>query len=47
MAVHPWKESIGRVYAEAQENKIPVLTPLMGERTTLETKTRPWWEHVE
>ena len=47
LAVHPWKESIHQVYSEALENNIPILTPLMGERTTLESVTYPWWQTVE
>lgn len=35
LAQHPWKEPLERVKVSAETNKIPVLTPLIGEKITL------------
>lgn len=44
LALHPWNESIQKVYESATENNIELLTPLMGEKVIPgETQTQVWW----
>ncbi|QOJ30440.1 MAG: MBL fold metallo-hydrolase [Ignavibacteriales bacterium] len=49
LALHSWKDPIERVTAKAEELKIPVATPMIGERIVLEKDEYPvarWWEKV-
>lgn len=44
LALHPWSESIQKVYKYAGQNNIDLLTPLMGEKVVPgETITKKWW----
>lgn len=43
LALHPWHESIDMVLDEAKDADINVLTPKMGEKIDLESKTSYWW----
>lgn len=45
LAMHPWDESIEKVRSLAEGEKIPLLTPKMGERIEPETaQTSAWWK---
>lgn len=44
LALHPWNESIQKIYELAKTNNINLLTPIMGERVVpQETVTTVWW----
>lgn len=44
LALHPWKESIQAVSALAEQSNIPIITPVMGQKTVPGiTKTGKWW----
>ena len=44
LAMHPWKESVTMVAAEAKKAGIPLFTPLMGEKAFPgRTVTAEWW----
>lgn len=45
LALHPWNESIQKVYEFSLENGIELLTPLMGEKVVPGvSKTKVWWK---
>ncbi|MCD8044535.1 MAG: MBL fold metallo-hydrolase [Tannerellaceae bacterium] len=45
LALHPWNESIQKVYDLSLENGIELLTPLMGEKVVPGvSKTKVWWK---
>lgn len=43
LALHPWHESIDMVLDEAEGKDINILTPKMGEKINLDSKTSYWW----
>jgi len=44
LAMHPWKESITMVAAEAKKAELPLFTPMMGEKAFPgRTVTSEWW----
>lgn len=44
LAMHPWDESIGKVRSLAEQKRLLLLTPKMGERIQPESaRTTPWW----
>lgn len=44
LALHPWTESIQRVYNAAKENGVHLLTPLMGEKVEPDAwEGKAWW----
>ena len=43
LALHPWHESIDMVLDEAKDTDINILTPKMGEKINLNSKTILWW----
>lgn len=45
LAMHPWNESIEIMSKNAGSTKL--LTPLMGEKTTLDSATDKWWKSVK
>ena len=48
LANHAWDDSITRVYKAAQQNNMPLLTPMIGEKlkTDGEQQFSKWWEGV-
>jgi len=50
LSLHPWDEPAKRVYKAALEKKIPLLTPMIGEKVNIDDDTQTfscWWEGVE
>lgn len=48
LATHPWDASIRQVAEHARRAGIPLLTPVMGQKTIPgETTTQPWWENPQ
>lgn len=43
LALHPWHESIDMLLDEAQGTGLNIMTPKMGEKINLESKTHYWW----
>ena len=43
LALHPWHESIDMLLEAARETDLMILTPLMGEKITPDSKTTLWW----
>jgi L-ascorbate metabolism protein UlaG (beta-lactamase superfamily) len=48
LAIHDWDEPIKRAVAAADEKKIELLTPKLGETVNMNTpyKSTPWWKDV-
>lgn len=48
LSLHDWDESINRVTAAAQKNKMPLIHPMIGEKVDLVSPSPPvrWWEQV-
>lgn len=46
LALHPWDESIKMVADEVKKTDIKLLTPQMGEKIDLNSKTHHWWKHT-
>jgi L-ascorbate metabolism protein UlaG (beta-lactamase superfamily) len=48
LANHAWDDSITRVYKAAQQNNMPLLTPMIGEKLKIdgEQQFSKWWEGV-
>jgi len=47
LANHAWDDSIKRVYKAAQENNMPLLTPMIGEQVNIDQVGQPftpWWQ---
>ncbi|SDL43887.1 L-ascorbate metabolism protein UlaG, beta-lactamase superfamily [Catalinimonas alkaloidigena] len=45
LAVHPWTDPVERLTAAARERGFTeLMTPVIGQRLTLEEPTSPWWE---
>ena len=47
---HAWDEPAKRVYKAALEKKMPLLTPMIGEKVAIDDNTQsfsPWWEGVK
>lgn len=47
---HPWDEPVTRVYKAAAENKMPLLTPMIGEKVGINDNAqvfKSWWKEVE
>ena len=47
--MHKWDHSITEIVRLAKENKIPYITPLMGEKVDLSGKELPqkeWWKDI-
>ena len=47
---HAWDDSIKRVYKAAKENKVHLLTPMIGEKVNIDDDVQDfsnWWEGVE
>lgn len=46
LGLHPWKEPIERVTKEAEIQKMPITTPMIGEKMILgeNQPTKRWWE---
>lgn len=50
LALHSWTDPVDRAVAKAQELKVTVATPVIGEAILLEKATYPnsrWWESVD
>ena len=50
LGLHDWDEPIKRVTAAAEANKMPLLTPMIGEKVNLNDTTavyKKWWEGLE
>ncbi len=49
LANHAWDDSIKRVYKAAQENNMPLLTPMIGERLNIDEDGQlftTWWQQI-
>ncbi|MEK6481125.1 MBL fold metallo-hydrolase [Catalinimonas sp. 4WD22] len=49
LALHSWTDPVDRAIAKAQEMKVAIATPIIGEAILLEKETYPnsrWWENV-
>ena len=47
LAMHPWRDSITMVSAEAEKAGLPLFTPMMGEIAYPgKTQTRSWWQDL-
>ena len=47
LAMHPWRDSITMVSAEAEKAGLPLFTPMMGEIAYPgKTQTCPWWQDL-
>jgi L-ascorbate metabolism protein UlaG (beta-lactamase superfamily) len=47
---HPWDEPAKRVFKAAQENNMPLLTPMIGEKVNIDNDSQQfsaWWENVD
>jgi len=49
LSLHPWKEPVERLTVKAKQLNMPIFTPKIGERFTLNTPltSKPWWEEVK
>ncbi|MEO9870269.1 MBL fold metallo-hydrolase [Ekhidna sp.] len=49
LSIHPWKESVNRLSAKAQEENIELFTPEVGEMIVLSDSLEfdAWWKEVE
>ena len=49
LSLDPWKEPVERHTSKAKELNIPIFTPKIGERVTLNTPlaSKLWWEEVK
>ena len=50
LGLHDWDEPIKRVTAEAEKQQLPLLTPMIGEKASLNDTTQvftKWWEGLE
>lgn len=47
LGMHPWHESIDLVFEAAADSPVTILTPIIGERTTLDSYTKAWWKEVD
>lgn len=50
LGLHDWDEPIKRVTAEAEKQNLPLLTPIIGEKASLNDTTHVytnWWEGLE
>ncbi|MGQ2983522.1 MBL fold metallo-hydrolase [Flavobacterium sp.] len=49
LALHDWDEPIIRVTTEAEKQGMPILTPMIGEKVSLDKPQvfRKWWEGLE
>lgn len=49
LALHDWDEAIQRVTAEAEKQGMPILTPMIGEKVSLDMPQvfKKWWEGLE
>jgi L-ascorbate metabolism protein UlaG (beta-lactamase superfamily) len=50
LAMHPWDEPLNKVNRFNEENAIPLVTPLVGEKVNLNDSTQAftkWWEDLE
>ncbi len=46
LAMHPWNEPLSEVYKFSQEQNVPVVTPIIGEKVMLDDDTQlfnQWW----
>lgn len=49
LANHAWDEPLNRVSAEAESQKFPIITPIIGEKVNLKDSTqvfKQWWKNV-
>jgi len=48
LSLHPWKESVDRLSAKAEEENISLFTPCIGEMVYLSDgkNTEPWWKKI-
>lgn len=49
LALHSWDEPIARVTAEADKEKMPLFTPVIGEKAALDNPAvlfKKWWEEI-
>jgi L-ascorbate metabolism protein UlaG (beta-lactamase superfamily) len=47
---HAWDEPVKRVYAAAQEKKMHLLTPMIGEKVNIDNNEQvftTWWQHLQ
>jgi hypothetical protein len=47
LALHHWSEPVRRSSVEADRWGIPMLTPLIGQVTGLDTVTHRWWQDLD
>lgn len=50
LGLHAWDEPIKRVTAEAERQKMPLITPMIGEKINLDNPEQTftkWWEGIE
>jgi L-ascorbate metabolism protein UlaG (beta-lactamase superfamily) len=47
LALHHWSEPVRRSSVEADRWGVPMITPLLGQVTKLDTATYRWWEDVD
>jgi L-ascorbate metabolism protein UlaG (beta-lactamase superfamily) len=50
LAMHPWSEPISEVYKFSKQYKMPLLTPIIGEKIWLDVENQifsAWWKSVE
>jgi L-ascorbate metabolism protein UlaG (beta-lactamase superfamily) len=47
LALHHWSESVRRSSVEADRWGVPMLTPLIGQVTELDTPTYRWWQDLD
>lgn len=50
LAMHPWDEPLNRISALAKQHDIPLMTPIIGQKVSLDDSSQSffdWWEGVE
>jgi L-ascorbate metabolism protein UlaG (beta-lactamase superfamily) len=49
LAFHPWKEPVERISLLAEENKVQILTPQIGQTIELDSdpEISTWWKRLE
>lgn len=50
LAMHPWNEPLQKVSKFNEEYKIPLVTPIIGEKVLLDNEEQtftPWWENLK
>jgi L-ascorbate metabolism protein UlaG (beta-lactamase superfamily) len=47
LALHHWSEPVRRSSVEADAWGVPMLTPLIGQVTGMDTETHRWWQDLD